>query len=382
MNLVMSQANINLKIDSEHLSTSSSSSSSSTESAYQENYYSEEEENYVESEIETDDDECKTQCDLDLINFSSYINRNLTEKQMRDLFYKDYSIGKEIGKGGFGTIFSGIKNSTNQLVALKVIRKTNVTQWYNLDISDDFIYEMDERQDVLVTRRIPLEIALMIRVRNVKNCIKILDYLEQKNCFIIVMERYEYSKDLFDYITEMSYKSTTNGLGENLAKEYFKQIVETVLAIKNLGVLHRDIKDENILIDLKTNQVKLIDFGAGTFTNTQKSSKYTEFYGTRVYSPPEWLVNKSYHGDRAAVWSLGVLLFNMIYGDIPWEEDDDILNCRLTTKKNLFTHDTNRSELGLFNFNKDVDNLIQSCLKINENERIKLEDILNHKWFN
>lgn len=372
----MSQQTETLTTDTEHqLSTSSSSSSAS---AYQENYFSEEDD-FEESELETDDDDFKHETDLDLINFSSYINRNLNEKQIRDLFYKDYSIGKEIGKGGFGTIFSGIKKSNNQLVALKVIRKTNINQWYNLDISDDFIYEMDERQDVLVTKRIPLEIALMIRVRNVKNCIKILDYLEQKNCFIIVMERHEYSKDLFDYITEVSYRSPTNGLGETLAREYFKQIVESVLAIKKLGVLHRDLKDENILIDLKTNQVKLIDFGAGTFTSPTKSNKYTDFCGTKVYSPPEWLINKSYNGDRAAVWSLGVLLFNMIYGDIPWEEEDDILNCRLTTKKNLFAHIPSRDhEI----YNRDVDDLIKACLKINELERIKLDDILNHKWFN
>ena len=358
---------------SEHLSTSSASS------GYQESYFSEEDE-FDESESDTDLDECKADSDLDIVNFSSYINRNLTEKQMRDLFYQDYSIGKEIGKGGFGTIFSAMRKSNGQPVALKVIRKSSVVQWYDLDLNDDFIYEMDEtRQEVVVTRQIPLEIALMIRVRHLKSCIKILDYLEQRNCFIIVMERFECSKDLFDYITEVSYKSNGNGLDENCAKQIFKQIVEAVLAIKKLGVLHRDIKDENVLIDFKTNQIKLIDFGAGTFTSPLKSNKYTEFFGTRVYAPPEWLLNKSYSGDRAAVWSLGVLLFNMVYGDIPWEEDDDILNCRLTSKKNLFNQCSTRLD---FCLNKDVDHLIKSCLTIDQLERINLSEILNHKWFN
>lgn len=361
------------KPSTEHLSTSSASS------GYQESYFSEEEE-FDESESDTDFDDRKPDTDLDIINFSSYINRNLSEKQMRELFYQDYTIGKEIGKGGFGTIFSAVRKSTGQPVALKVIRKSNVAQWYNLDVSDDLIYEMDDtRQEVVVTRRIPLEIALMIRVRNVKNCIKILDYLEQRNCFIIVMERFECCKDLFDYITEISYKSSANGLDESSAKQIFKQIVETVMAIKKLGVLHRDIKDENILIDLTNNQIKLIDFGAGTFTSPLKSNKYSEFFGTRVYAPPEWLLNKSYNGDRAAVWSLGVLLFNMIYGDIPWEEDDDILNCRLTCKKSLFNQCSSRLD---FCLSRDVDDLIKSCLKIDELERINLDQILNHKWFN
>lgn len=75
--------------------------------------------------------------------------------------------------------------------------------------------------DVLITKKIPLEIALMIRVRNVDNCIQILDYLEQKHCFIIIMERYENSKDLFDYITDLSLENTI-GLSEHIAREFFR----------------------------------------------------------------------------------------------------------------------------------------------------------------
>lgn len=187
------------------------------------------------------------------------------------------------------------------------------------------------------------------------------------------MERYENSKDLFDYITDYSLENSI-GLNENLAREYFKQIVNVVLSINKLGVLHRDIKDENILIDLSSNQVKLIDFGAGTFVNPSRKhqQKLHDFHGTRVYSPPEWIRSQQYYGDRAAVWSLGVLLFNMIYGDIPFEEDFDILNCRLYSKRNILKFDV---------LNRDVDDLIKSCLTINEAERIKLDHLLDHKWF-
>lgn len=80
----------------------------------------------------------------------------------------------------------------------------------------DSIYEMEyentmpaattsnNNDEILITRKIPLEIALMIRVRHVDRCIRIIDYLEQKHCFIIVMERLEQSKDLFDYITDLA----------------------------------------------------------------------------------------------------------------------------------------------------------------------------------
>lgn len=386
--------------------------------------------------------------DIEFFKFSTYLNRNLNEKQLRELFYNDYMLGKEIGNGGFGTIFSGIRRKDNKPVAIKVIKKAKVTQWYQFKcIADSSLsssaspHDINNNDltgpitttspttptmitasasDIIYTRRIPLEIALMIRVRHVDNCIQIIDYLEQKNCFIIVMERYETYKDLFDYITERA----QHGLPERQAKDYFQQIVRVILEIYSLGVLHRDIKDENILVDLSTNKLKLIDFGAGAFfhplsstsTTSTKCPSFSDFHGTRVYSPPEWILKQSYRGDRATVWSLGVLLFNMIYGDIPWEDDQDIINCSFYIKKNFSfktaaattttaagetTSDqpttsatattTNNSNNGNHTSNnllamfsssdRDVDDLIRSCLMVNDLERIQLHEILNHKWF-
>lgn len=290
-----------------------------------------------------------------LIEYLKLTNKEYSEQQLRQIFYKFYKVGCQIGNGGFGTIFSGVRIKDNTPIAIKVIKKSKILHWYNLD-----------------GKRIPLEIALMLRVSHVKNCIKIFDYVEQTHCFIIVMERLESYKDLFDFITEKG------SLNENSVREYFKQIVKTIIEIYNLGVLHRDIKDENILIDLKTGQLKLIDFGAGTFF-TNKNSIFTDFQGTRVYSPPEWINKQYYHGDRAAVWSLGVLLYNMIYGDIPWEEDDDIIKCRLIKKNCNYSFTDSDSDK---NFQSDVFDLIKKCLNVNDCERIKLDEILNHKWLN
>jgi serine/threonine protein kinase len=290
-----------------------------------------------------------------LIEYLKLTNKEYSEQQLRQIFYKFYKVGCQIGNGGFGTIFSGVRIKDNTPIAIKVIKKSKILHWYNLD-----------------GKRIPLEIALMLRVSHVKNCIKIFDYVEQTHCFIIVMERLEAYKDLFDFITEKG------SLNENSVREYFKQIVKTIIEIYNLGVLHRDIKDENILIDLKTGQLKLIDFGAGTFF-TNKNSIFTDFQGTRVYSPPEWINKQYYHGDRAAVWSLGVLLYNMVYGDIPWEEDDDIIKCRLIKKNCNYSFTDSDSDK---NFQSDVFDLIKKCLNVNDCERIKLDEILNHKWLN
>lgn len=211
-----------------------------------------------------------------------------------------------------------------------------------------------------------MEIELMHKVADCKGCIQILDYIEKNDRYLIIMEKPSKCVDLWDYI------SINGAIEENLAKLFFKQIVNTVLEMKSKGVLHCDIKDENILVNLETLELKLIDFGAGSFysENTLK-----EFHGTRVYSPPEWITNQSYSGEEATVWSLGVLLYNMIYGDIPFERDQDIVNCNLDFNK-FKRYDLNEKSKQILN------DLITKCLRVDLKERIKLENIMKHKWFN
>ena len=104
-------------------------------------------------------------------------------------------------------------------------------------------------------RKVPLELKLLHSVQNVDGVIKLLDFYERPDSFIYVMERPASSKDLFDLITEKGV------LEEQLARNFFRQVVETILACHSKGIVHRDIKDENLIVDLKTGKLKLIDFG-------------------------------------------------------------------------------------------------------------------------
>lgn len=119
-----------------------------------------------------------------------------------------------------------------------------------------------------------LEVALMMQTSHIPGVIQILDHFELPDCYVIVMERIgtsmNYSKDLFDFISE------SGALNEDLARHIFQQIVEIITRVHEAGVIHRDIKDENILIDTRTYSVKLIDFGSGAKLHNEA---YTDFDG-------------------------------------------------------------------------------------------------------
>lgn len=252
-------------------------------------------------------------------------------------------VSKVLGKGGFGTVYAGTRMKDGAPVAIKSIAKDRVPAW-----------------GVVHGKRVPLEVALLLRVAHIPQVVRLLNWLEKEDSFLLILERPEPCKDLYEYVT------ARGPLPEDEAQDLMLQVVNIVMACHAAGVIHRDIKDENLLVTTDRHgrvTLKLIDFGSGAFFLRDKI--YTDFEGTKVYSPPEWIVHNQYQGVPATVWSLGILLYDLVFGDIPFEYEDQIV-----TAKVLINIDVT----------PECESLIRWCLQVAPEDRPTLEQMLQHPW--
>nr|CAB3264884.1 serine/threonine-protein kinase pim-3-like [Phallusia mammillata] len=265
------------------------------------------------------------------------------QQRSSSAFKKIYDIRGIIGAGGGGTVYAGTRKSDNVQVAIKQVPKAKVKRWGKLD-----------------GRVVPIEFELLHRAATSgnKGVIGMLDWYERRNSYILVMERPQPVIDLFDYLNQHG------ALPENVARNIFRQIVEAVIHCHANGVVHRDIKDENVLLNLHTSEAKLIDFGCGTL---MKEAPYTEFAGTPEFYPPEWFIERRYSGRRVDAWSLGVLLYTMVEAEVPFQKEKDIIACELRHKRAHAISDACR-------------HLIGSMLCKDQYKRLTLENVLQHPW--
>ncbi|XP_077638756.1 serine/threonine-protein kinase pim-1-like [Lonchura striata] len=264
-------------------------------------------------------------------------NNTGQQRQRQEL----YLWGPQLGSGGFSTVYSGIRLSDGSPVAIKRVARESVLQW-------------DELPD---GTRVPLEVVLMEKVGSgCQNIIQLLDWFELPDSFVLVLERPEASQDLLQFLQEQGC------LCEEQARWLFCQVLEAVRHCTACGVLHRDIKPENLLVNPESGHLKLIDFGCGTFLQERA---FTGFAGTRVYSPPEWIWLGCYHGHAATIWSLGVLLYVMVCGSLPFQDEPDIVLGKLVFRQQL---------------SPELQHLIRWCLAKHPADRPELEEISCHPW--
>uniref|UniRef100_A0A8B9FQC4 Serine/threonine-protein kinase 1 n=1 Tax=Amazona collaria TaxID=241587 RepID=A0A8B9FQC4_9PSIT len=178
-----------------------------------------------------------------------------------DTMEQRYRAGALLGKGGFGSVCAGVRLADNTPVAMKRVARERISSW-------------GERPG---GTRIPMEIAMLKKVcSGCSAIIQLLDWFELPHSFVLVMERPQPSQDLCDFIRKRRF------LPEDLARGIFFQVLVAVRHCHSRGVLHRDIKSKNIILNLATREVKLIDFSCSTLL---RDTAYTKFSRTPSYYP-------------------------------------------------------------------------------------------------
>lgn len=205
----------------------------------------------------------------------------------------DYRLEKTIGKGSYGKVKLATQLSTNDKVALKFISRASIkkpTHW----------------------TRIRREINLL-RAMHHPHIVKLYDYKDNGSDILLMME-YISGGDLFDRIVH----HRDQKFSEKEARPLFRQIVSAVDYCHQNRIIHRDLKPENLMVDDR-NQIKLIDFG---FANIYSPRGYLETNcGSPLYASPEIVQGVKYVGPEVDIWSLGVILFAMLTGTLPFEDE-------------------------------------------------------------
>jgi len=294
----------------------------------------------------------------------------LYNHRLNSEFLSKYELQDELGCGGFGFVLLAKDLHSNKNVAVKFIFKNKIPK---------SAWVPDEKEGF-----IPMECFIMKKV-NHPNIVKYLDSYSDSKLFYIVMElhgntwadennnnnngqvEYQNSMDLFECIESRAMRFT-----EFQAKYIFEQIFAAVNYLYKNGIVHRDLKDENILIDKQFN-IKLTDFGAASYLrdyNENNAYFVNKFLGTLAYAPPEVLKGEQFGTIAQEVFTLGTLLYLLIFGEIPFKSPEETLfsnNIYLNAPKNV-------------NCSQEVLNLIEWMLQKRPEDRPSMDLILNHPW--
>ena len=272
------------------------------------------------------------------INFNKKYSFNNFTKVIEGIF------PKQLGQGSFGRVFLVSHNETKELYALKTIEKRKILMTYG---KLDNIYD---------------EINIHSKLYH-QNIIKLYNVYEDEETINIIME-YAKEGNLYHLI-----KKEKNGFSEQKSYEYFIQIINAVYYLHSNNIIHRDIKPENILIG-DDNKLKLCDFGwAKELTLENRST----FCGTMEYMAPE-IVGSENYDYSVDIWSLGILLYELLFGHSPFNADSN---------KNIIFN-IKKHELNYDNENKKISNsckdLIERLLNENPQKRLRIKDILEHPF--
>ncbi|XP_030371170.1 mucin-5AC isoform X3 [Scaptodrosophila lebanonensis] len=266
------------------------------------------------------------------------VKMNNHRKKLRQRF----DIIKKLGQGTYGKVQLGINKETGQEVAIKTIKKCKI----------------EAEADLVRIRR---EVQIMSSVQH-PNIIHIYEVFENREKMVLVME-FAAGGELYDYLSERKV------LSEEEARRIFRQVATAVYYCHKHKICHRDLKLENILLDEKGN-AKIADFGLSNVFDDQRL--LGTFCGSPLYASPEIVEGTPYQGPEVDCWSLGVLLYTLVYGSMPFDGS----NFKRLVKQ--------ISQGDYYEPRKPsrASTLIRDMLTVCPRKRASIEQICSHWWVN
>ena len=256
----------------------------------------------------------------------------------------NFILGNEIGKGAYATVRSAKNKQSSSKVAIKIY--------------DKFKLLTPNRK-----KNAEREIKILTRL-NHPNIVKLYKTVENNKSLNLIME-YVNGCSLMAYLKQKPNKR----LEESEARSIFRQIIEALDYCHSLGISHRDIKLENILIDPQ-HCIKLIDFGFSTCFSNEKKVKL--FCGTPSYMSPEIVTKQESHGPPSDIWAAGILLFVLLSGSFPFKAPHS---------KDLYVKIQKASFLMPGYFSSDASSLIRAMLNTDPLKRPSAKIIMECAWF-
>ncbi|XP_077380315.1 maternal embryonic leucine zipper kinase isoform X1 [Festucalex cinctus] len=255
--------------------------------------------------------------------------------------HKYFEVYETIGSGGFAKVKLGRHIQTGEKVAIKIMNKK--------DLGEDL-------------PRVKVEIEAMKNLSHQHIC-RLYQVIETPTQIFMILE-YCPGGELFDYII------AKDRLSEEETRVFFRQIVSAMAYVHSQGYAHRDLKPENLLIDGDHN-LKLIDFGLCAKPKGGLGYELMTCCGSPAYAAPELIQGKAYIGSEADVWSMGVLLFALLCGYLPFDDD----NCMVLYRKIMKGQYDNPSWLSPGSIL-----LLNQMMQVDPKLRLAVQQLLEHPW--
>ena len=260
-----------------------------------------------------------------------------------------YEMKEVIGKGKFGVVNLGIHKKTGQQVAIKILNKENIKTLEDKEL-------------------VRIEIGIL-KLCHHPNIVRLLDHLEN-NDYIYIITEYIEGGTLGQY-----FKKKKFNFSERQATNIMSQIANGVKYLHQYGIVHRDLKPDNIMITQQNDYgvIKIMDFGLSKIVSPNE--RMVDGYGTLSYVAPEVLLRTPYNKE-VDIWSLGVILFYMLSGHLPFrgKKEQEVAE-KIVYDPLEFDEDDWETR------SQRVQDLITCCLQKKKENRITIDEFINHPWF-